>query len=88
MLRVLEVVGTLQVLDVEARLRLRLARLRLLLHVVNAVLNVKSMLQLLAVLMLVRSRLQLERAAMLQQEVDLQNHSFHMTGSDLQNSHL
>lgn len=94
MLRLLEAVVMLQVLDVESRLRLLEvvvmlqvldveARLRLLLHVVNAVLDVKSMLQLLEVLMLIQPRLQLERAVMVRL-----NHGFHMTGIDLQNSHL
>ena len=75
MLEVLEVVVMLRVLDVDARL-----------HLVDM-----KMLQLLEVMLeemaLARLRLQLEMAAILQQEVHCPIHGFDMTGIDLESSH-
>ena len=80
MLRVLEVVEMLRVLDFDASLQL-------LIPVVDAVLKLKSMLKLFVVVMaLARLQQHLELAAMLQQEMD-SIHGFEMTGSDFQNSH-
>lgn len=80
MLRVLEVVEMLRVLDFDASLHL-------LIPVVDAVLKLKSMLLLLLVVMdLATLQQHLEFAAMLQQEID-SIHAFDMTGIDFQNSH-